>query len=92
MIIALLSLLALGALIYAGYRINMYLYSQGAVGDACDLRDREQAGIDTLPIKVARRMAARERDDGLRYVRLGIVGIIVLVALLAVVAISAIAH
>lgn len=90
MVTFLLSAVVLCALIIAGHRVNMYLYSQGAVGTSFrSLRRREPIVLESLPLRVAQKMMKRERDDGLRVARFGLVFILCTAALLTVVGVSA---
>ena len=89
MLTFLLSVVVLGALIFAGYRITMYLYSQVAVGTRSrSRRDTDPEGIESFPIPVARRMAKRERNEDLLATRVGLALIIGFIAVLVVLALS----
>lgn len=78
-IIILLSTVVFGLFIYIGYRVNMYLYSQGAVGTGKRSWTRkEPVSIETVSAQTGQRMAKRERDEGLRYARIGIALVLVL--------------
>lgn len=80
------TVIVLGGLIFVGYRVNMYLYSRGAVGIGS--RQVQYAGADFSPIQPAREVALEERDYGLRYARVGllVVASIVVVLVLSVIA------
>lgn len=66
MVTFLLTAIVLSGLIFAGYRINMYLYLQGAVGST----SRSLPSIvETLPLASVVEEADLERDYGLRYAR-----------------------
>ncbi len=64
------TVIVLGALIFVGYCLNMYLYSQGAVGVSS--RQMEYAVVESAPIGPMRDVATEERDYGLRYARVGL--------------------
>lgn len=66
----LLTLTVLGASIYAGYRLNMYLFTRGAVG--ASLHQVQFAGEESSPVRPPRNGAMVERDYSVRYARTGI--------------------
>lgn len=74
----LLTVTVLGISIYAGYRLNMYLFTRGAVG--ASLHQVQPAGG---PAHSSRGVPVVERDYGLRYARTGILILALVVALLA---------
>ncbi|HLG75118.1 MAG TPA: hypothetical protein VKX46_01815 [Ktedonobacteraceae bacterium] len=80
---ALLStLIVLGALSFFGYRVTMYLYSQGVVGVGS--RQVQYAEADFSLVQPAREVALEERDYGLRYARVGLLVIASIVVILVV--------
>ena len=74
----LLTVTVLGVSIYAGYRLNMYLFTRGAVG--ASLHQVQPAGGAVHP---ARGVPVVERDYGLRYARTGILILAVVTMLVA---------
>lgn len=77
----LLTVAVLSTLIFAGYRLNMYLYAQGAVGD---IRHLQTAGTESLPFRPVRAAQMEERDYGLRYARVGLLILAFFLVLLVV--------
>jgi hypothetical protein len=96
MVTFLLSAVVLSALIFAGYRVNMYLYSQGAVGTSShSMGQMESVAIESLSIQTTQRMAKRERDEGLRYARMGfalVLGFVTILALGVIIALASVFH
>ena len=70
MVTFLLSAVVLGLLIFAGYRFNMYLYAQGALGASS--RQMQSIGVESFPVQPMRDVAMEVRDYGLRYARVGL--------------------
>lgn len=90
MVTFLFTAVVLVALIYAGYRVNMYLYSRGAVGASSQVvNGGEPIPLEMLSIRSGQRMVKRERDDGLRYARLYLALVLAFAAILLIFAISA---
>lgn len=88
MITFLLSMIVLAALVFTGYRVNMYLYSQGVVGTSSQVVNGKALSLEELPMKIGQKMAMRERDDSLRFARLYLVLIMGLAAVLVIIALG----
>jgi hypothetical protein len=89
MLTFLLSIVVLSALIFAGYRITMYLYSQRVLGThARSLNQGESDGIESFSIQRAERMAKSERDESFRFARVVLVLALIFITALVVLAIS----
>lgn len=85
MVTFLLTVAVLSALIVAGYRLNMYLYAQGAVGgNTRAIGSMQSVVVESFPMQPVREAILRERDYGLRYARVGLLMIAVLLIALAV--------
>ena len=65
----LLTMIVLGMLSFVGYRINMYLYTQGAV--RVGARTLQSIVVD-MPMQPVYEAGLKEQDYGLRYARTGI--------------------
>jgi hypothetical protein len=78
----LLTVAVLSALIFAGYRLNMYLYAQGAVGASS--RQLQPVGAESLPFRPVHAAQMEERDYGLRYARVGLLILAFFLVLLVV--------
>ena len=78
----LLTVAVLSMLIFAGYRLNRYLYTQGAVGSS--RRHLQTVGEESLPFRPVRAAQMEERDYGLRYARMGLLILASFLALLVV--------
>lgn len=70
MVTFLLSAVVLGTLIFAGYRFNMYLYAQGALGARSN--QLQSVGVESFPAHPMQDVAMEVRDYGLRYARVGL--------------------
>lgn len=93
MLIFLLTVVVLSALIIAGYCLNMYLYTRGAVGFGTRALRRIRSTQDDL--QTVYDIDQQERDYGLRYARIGIlliVGILLAVVISLIVALSTTLH
>lgn len=66
MVTFLLTAVVLGGLIFAGYRINMYLYLQGVVGSTSHPMP---AVVEALPVAPIVEHVEVEQDYGMRYAR-----------------------
>jgi hypothetical protein len=79
MIAFLLTVVVIGALVYSGYRLNIYLYTYGAMGAASDQVQPVGAEFGVRPLRAGE---MEERDYGLRYARTGLLIIAVCLVLL----------
>ncbi len=80
-------------LIFVGFRVNLYLFSRGVVGaHAPSAQQSEPVTISSLPARTARRMAKRERDEGLFVARLLLLFFLCLPVVLVVIALSLLLH
>jgi hypothetical protein len=79
MVAFLLTVVVIGALMYTGYRLNIYLYTCGAMGVAAD---RVQPVAGEFSVRPLREVEMEERDYGLRYARMGLLVIAVFLVLL----------
>ena len=70
MLTFLLSVVVLGTFIFAGYRFNMYLYAQGALG--AHSRQMQSIGGASFTGQPTQDLAMEVRDYGLRYGRVGL--------------------
>lgn len=70
MVTFLLSAVVLGTLIFTGYRFNMYLYAQGALGASSN--QMQSVGVESFPVRPMQDVAMEVRDYGLRYARVGL--------------------
>ncbi len=77
-------------LIFVGFRVNLYLFSRGVVGTRT--QPNEPITISSLPARTARRMAKRERDDGMLVARLLLLFFLLLPAVLVVIALNLLLH
>lgn len=86
MIAFLLTVLVIGALMYAGYRLTIYLYTCGAM----DISTNQVQPVvgESFGIRPLRSVEMEERDYGLRYAR---VGILIIVAFLLVLVVGIVA-
>jgi hypothetical protein len=91
MLIFLLVVVGLGALMFAGYRLNMYLYTQGAMGTSSRMQPAFQ---DASPVEPVREVM-ESQDYGLRYARVGlllIVGFLIIMAVALVTTLFGVLH
>lgn len=70
MVAFLFSAVVLGTLIFAGYRFNMYLYAQGALGARS--HQMQSVGVESFSARPMQDVAMEVRDYGLRYARVGL--------------------
>lgn len=87
MIAFLLTVLVIGALMYTGYRLNIYLYTCGAM-DITASQVQPAAVGEPFGVRPLRDVQMEERDYGLRYAR---VGILIIVAFLLVLVVGMVA-
>jgi hypothetical protein len=82
MIAFLLTVVIIGTLIYVGYRLNIYLYTCGAMGVTG--HQMQPAVGETFGIRPLRAVEMEERDYGLRYARIGLMFIAVFLLVLVI--------
>ena len=96
MLTFLLTIVVLSALIYTGYRLTMYLYSQGVVGTRSrTMRPTESTNMESFSIEALQRMSTRERDEVFHPLRVAIVlfvGLVVLLVVLVANALLSVGH
>lgn len=80
----LLTVVVLSVLIVTGYRVNMYLYAQGAVGGSSRQTQLVEIEDEFFSVRPLRDVEMEERDYGLRYARVGLLLIALLMVVLVV--------
>jgi hypothetical protein len=82
MVAFLLTVVVIGALIYTGYRLNIYLYTCGAMEVTAN--QMQPVVGETFGIRPLRAVEMEERDYGLRYARVGLLFIAAFLLVLVV--------
>jgi hypothetical protein len=88
MITFLLTAIVMSALTFSGYRLNMYLYTRGAVGGSSS--SAQSVAMDGFSVRPVRDVEMEERDYGLRYARIGLLIIASFLVILVVGLVAAI--